>query len=1203
MAHRSRGGHPPFEDRRRLHNEPPRPGPVSDAAAHGAQRARAQDGRMMRARTQRDLSARPCVHAPARAAQRVRCSGVGADVASVSSSSCARVCRTRVPMQTCGGGAALQDGKGDYYAPGHGRPHGRPYERDRDDPRPGERMDPRDGGGRDGGRDGGWRDGVPRQMPEGPDYLHGELGGWVERPRRDPRDPDRLGRDDERRWEVSRGWDDRPRSLPGSIDERELRDRDSRDLPPPGAPSGGVCRHLQARERSPLRSGDRGAMEQFAPPRDRGPHAHPGLGPGGGGHGRDEGWIGGSRYPELSPRALSPRREWRGDEPRGFEPRGAPFSHGYHDERDGRVGRDELAPRDGNGAPTRDLRDMRELRERDDRDAWSAHDGRDERERMERGDARDGRAPRDGRDARRFEAPRPRDMRDREWDARDFREPWQGAADWGRDGPDLHARRELLDRRDPLDRERETRERLGRDAGDHSWDRRDGRLDTDRVSDRAHRHFAVEGGAGGGPRHSDGREGSWDRDRERERSDWGHRSAGGGGWGMSSRVTMPGAFGGDTRDGRDARDARDESLQDHGHHHAGPGASRPRSRSKSERSEDSGRDGRKDGARDSGAESGREGARDGGRPPWSPSRGYPPPGQPASPRAQQRGSRDLDAHDHAWRSSNGAGGGGGGRGAFGGAGGGALREGERERVMAAGREGSTRDIDRETRMGGGRGDSVGWGSLAASGSGRASGVGWGSLAGGVRTGGGHSDVGQEGMLPNGREAVDMGLTGVERDRRHDMARERAVEEGEAGQGGDRKAGRDREAEADQEKGRGVEMEREGEGAVPDGEEAMCIETPTETTRTQFSTTAWQGAASQTLAAGVPGGGVAAASSCAASGVNATPGAEPSASLYAEAPAAHAEATAGMPGGWGGLGLVAAHRMGFGHHMSVSSPYALHAGHPGLHPGAHAGAHGMHLRRVQPQEVQPAPPSWRMPPVEPHGPGMQASKIVQLMHQQRQAQSQMLQSARNHAGIPLPHMHVRMASLPAQGAPGTHVPGAHAPPTSSLEAFLAGAPGLVPHMSHMPHTQSPVPAMAPTSISSTLVGAAPMESNAGAAHISAMAAVAGGAGETAGTAGVGDSGDQVMDPGGAKRSMLSVDSSSSEQPASQVQGSGKEGSGRPGPGSLHVSPRKTPVLSSPKMVVPSGWRMGRDSAHDVSMLCVFFLMSLLLGMCVCVCVCE
>ena len=100
---------------------------------------------------------------------------------------------------------------------------------------------------------------------------------------------------------------------------------------------------------------------------------------------------------------------------------------------------------------------------------------------------------------------------------------------------------------------------------------------------------------------------------------------------MSSRVTMPGAFGGDTRDGRDARDARDESLQDHGHHHAGPGASRPRSRSKSERSEDSGRDGRKDeGARDSGAESGREGARDGGRPPWSPSRGYPPPGQPAS---------------------------------------------------------------------------------------------------------------------------------------------------------------------------------------------------------------------------------------------------------------------------------------------------------------------------------------------------------------------------------------------------------------------------------------------------------------------------------------------------------------------------------------------------------------------------------------------
>ena len=114
-------------------------------------------------------------------------------------------------------------------------------------------------------------------------------------------------------------------------------------------------------------------------------------------------------------------------------------------------------------------------------------------------------------------------------------------------------------------------------------------------------------------------------------------------------------------------------------------------------------------------------------------------------------------------------------------------------------------------MGGGRGDSVGWGSLVASGGGRASGVGWGSLAGGVRTGGGHSDVGQEGMLPNGREAVDMGLTGVERDRRHDMARERAVVEGEAGQGGDRKAGRDREAEADQEKGRGVEMEREGEG--------------------------------------------------------------------------------------------------------------------------------------------------------------------------------------------------------------------------------------------------------------------------------------------------------------------------------------------------------------------------------------------------------
>ena len=60
---------------------------------------------------------------------------------------------------------------------------------------------------------------------------------------------------------------------------------------------------------------------------------------------------------------------------------------------------------------------MREVRERDGRDVWSAHDGRDER--MERGDVRDGRAPRDGREARRLEAPRPRDMRDREWDARD----------------------------------------------------------------------------------------------------------------------------------------------------------------------------------------------------------------------------------------------------------------------------------------------------------------------------------------------------------------------------------------------------------------------------------------------------------------------------------------------------------------------------------------------------------------------------------------------------------------------------------------------------------------------------------------------------------------------------------------------------------------------------------------------------------------
>ena len=98
---------------------------------------------------------------------------------------------------------------------------------------------------------------------------------------------------------------------------------------------------------------------------------------------------------------------------------------------------------------------MREVRERDGRDVWSAHDGRDERERMERGDVRDGRAPRDGREARRLEAPRPRDMRDREWDARDLREPWQGAAGWGR--PDLHARRESLDRRVPMDQEREMR--------------------------------------------------------------------------------------------------------------------------------------------------------------------------------------------------------------------------------------------------------------------------------------------------------------------------------------------------------------------------------------------------------------------------------------------------------------------------------------------------------------------------------------------------------------------------------------------------------------------------------------------------------------------------------------------------------------------------------------------------------------------------
>ena len=129
---------------------------------------------------------------------------------------------------------------------------------------------------------------------------------------------------------------------------------------------------------------------------------------------------------------------------------------------------------------------MRVVRERDGRDVWSAHDGRDERERMERGDVRDGRAGGDGPEARRFEAPRPRDMRVREWDARDLREPWQGAAGWGR--PDLHARRESLDRRVPMDQEREMRERLGRDAGDHSWGQQSSMSAGARCTDNRHRH-------------------------------------------------------------------------------------------------------------------------------------------------------------------------------------------------------------------------------------------------------------------------------------------------------------------------------------------------------------------------------------------------------------------------------------------------------------------------------------------------------------------------------------------------------------------------------------------------------------------------------------------------------------------------------------------------------------------------------------------
>jgi len=196
--------------------------------------------------------------------------------------------------------------------------------------------------------------------------------------------------------------------------------------------------------------------------------------------------------------------------------------------------------------------------------------------------------------------------------------------------------------------------------------------------------------------------------------------------------------------------------------------------------------------------------------------------------------------------------------------------------------------------------------------------------------------------------------------------------------------------------------------------------------------------------------------------------------------------------------------------------------------------------------------------------MQASNLVQFMHQ-RHAQSQMLQSARSHAGIPLPH--ARMANMPAhQGAPGSHVPS-----TSSLEAFLAGTPGLVPHnMSRMPQTQSPVPAVASTFASSPLISPAPLEGNVG-THTSAMAAGTGGTGAAAGATGAagGVNGDRALASCDMKRAVPSLDTSSNEQSTSQLLG---QGSGRPGHGSLHVSPRKTPLLASPKLVVPAGWKM-------------------------------
>ena len=87
--------------------------------------------------------------------------------------------------------------------------------------------------------------------------------------------------------------------------------------------------------------------------------------------------------------------------------------------------------------------------------------------------------------------PRPRDVRDREWDARDMRDSWQGTADWGR--ADLRPRRETLYRRDTIDRDREMRERGGRDACVSPRDRQDGRLDTGRMPDQAHRQFSWEG--------------------------------------------------------------------------------------------------------------------------------------------------------------------------------------------------------------------------------------------------------------------------------------------------------------------------------------------------------------------------------------------------------------------------------------------------------------------------------------------------------------------------------------------------------------------------------------------------------------------------------------------------------------------------------------------------------------------------------------